>query len=779
MILHVNRPPDEGSLRNAGLDVVDYLTGRVVVSAERDPQLEAMSRRLAEYQTGPRLPKGAGEAEDVDGSGEDAAPAPRQRTAPHQALFDCIDSIEPFGAADILTEELAQRLVSAGDTEQLIIDVQLWCPENWNDAQLLADVVVAAVEGSGSARILDKTLQHRTGLSLLRVEAPADTVRQLAELKGVRRLDRLPRPDLDYGQSVGLGITELPPVLPPLPGAPVVAVIDSGVRSAHPLIGPAVQDIVALTPDGDGADESGHGTAVAGLALFGSLEPLLVDQLPLRPVGRLVSVRILDADGLFADPTLWEGQLLAAVELAAELGARVVNLSIADDRRPYRPDRPTPLAAALDEVVRRQRLVVVVSAGNYPLTNYPADVGAAGSYPHHLLDDQDAGLLDPATSALALSVGALCADDEQGYRMIRERVDVVPVGGQEWPSPITRRGPGASQMIKPELALPAGGATVDTLTGRLVADAGVILAEGSRADRLFRVDAGTSFAAPLAAHCALQVLAANPELNAQAVRALVLASTRPDLAADIFTEGGGPAANRNARQRLAGFGRPDAVRAASSDLHRAVLIAEESLPLDGVHLYRIPVPTTFFDSGGTRRLTVALAFSPVTRSTRRDYLASRMEFEVYRGVSLEDVAEAYVRDEPTPAGDLAFADQSGLTFDGEAEAGATEQALGPASVRARAIGLEPSSQRRSAGANQVGTVLFKRALNSSKGLDLVVAVRNVNRWSPEGVSEEYAVAVVLERDDDHRPLYAELRAQLEQQLLATVPLVAVELELGR
>ncbi len=111
------------------------------------------------------------------------------------------------------------------------------------------------------------------------------------------------------------------------------------------------------------------------------------------------------------------------------------------------------------------------------------------------------------------------------------------------------------------------------------------------------------------------------------------------------------------------------------------------------------------------------------------------------------------------------------------------ETLGPTSIRARALELEPGSKRRSAGANQVGTKVFKKVLDSAAGLDFVVAVRNVNRWSPLGFPESYALAIVLERDEGHQQLYAELRAEFEQQLLVTnrqrVYDSTIEAEFGR
>ena len=81
-------------------------------------------------------------------------------------------------------------------------------------------------------------------------------------------------------------------------------------------------------------------------------------------------------------------------------------------------------------------------------------------------------------------------------------------------------------------------------------------------------------------------------------------------------------------------------RAIESSRHRALLVAEGSIPINGVHIYEIPIPTSFT---AIRRqaedLDVALAYSPPTRVRRLDYLASRMEFEIVKGLPLEEVAE--------------------------------------------------------------------------------------------------------------------------------------------
>ena len=53
------------------------------------------------------------------------------------------------------------------------------------------------------------------------------------------------------------------------------------------------------------------------------------------------------------------------MEAAVAAGARVINLLVGDPRFPYRPPRPTPVAAFIDQSVHQHNLIVTVSTGNY------------------------------------------------------------------------------------------------------------------------------------------------------------------------------------------------------------------------------------------------------------------------------------------------------------------------------------------------------------------------------------------------------------------------------
>ena len=209
---------------------------------------------------------------------------------------------------------------------------------------------------------------------------------------------------------------------------------------------------------------------------------------------------------------------------------------------------------------------------------------------------------------------------------------------------------------------------------------------------------------------------------------------------------GSDAFRLEAERALVGYGRPSMARAIESSSHRALLVAEGSIPINGVHIYEIPIPTSFTASGGKRGLDVALAYSPPTRVRRLDYLASRMEFEIVKGLPLEEVAEIFAK-----IGDGDVSTVSGLG--------------------SKRVDLKPSTQTRSRGANQLGRRVFHQRLDTPRDSPMFLVVRNINRWDDDGAEQSYALAAALWRDEDQPELHAELQTRLEAEVE-----LAVEIE---
>ena len=777
LVLEFTTPPDEERLRVAQLHVLDWFEDRVVVTASDEVGLDLFQQRLDAYRQGPRPPAERQDADD--GQEETEAEAPyTERAAAHQQLFDCIVRVRPFEATEVPSSALSAVLAN-GFAETVRLDLQLWCPEDDAQARSQQDAVVAAI-GLAGGSVLDRTLRSVAGLSLIRADISGAAVQDVFSLWQVRRADVLPRPSLGYADVAEASRASFPEVVAPDEDAPLLAVIDSGVSAGNPLIAPTLIETAAIGSLDEDADVAGHGTFVASLALYGPLERRLDEGHPLAADARLISVRVLDDDNAFPNSSLWEADLLEALELAAHLGAKVINVSIGDERRPFDGGRPTPLAAAVDEFIRERSVVVIFSTGNNALATYNT---SEEDYRNQLLDPtrHDAGILDPATSALSLTVGALVLDDEQGVRSSRDNIDLQPVAAAGAPSPLTRRGPGVGRMVKPELVTPGGDALRNASTGELVgSNSRSVVGASSRTDRILEARSGTSFAAPVVANIAAQVWATDASLTANGVRALVLLSV---VSLPTIFRPPHDAAQRREERSVLGFGRPVALRAVASSDHRAVLIAENRIPADAVHLYRVPVPSSFFEAGGERGVSIALAYDPESRSTRLVPLSSRMHVFVYFGASLNEVAEAFLvaatdddgLDGSDTDADTSAGDREAQSGDGIAEESASGDGV-PLALRSKLLDLQPSDQERGRGAHHYGTYRRRKPFDRARGAELVIAVRNVSQWPTENPLQSYALAIEIERDEGHGEVYSELHAFVEAEVQIPV-LVETELEI--
>ena len=91
--------------------------------------------------------------------------------------------------------------------------------------------------------------------------------------------------------------------------------------------------------------------------------------------------------------------------------------------------------------------------------------------------------------------------------------------------------------------------------------------------------------------------------------------------------------------RLYGFGKVDD-SLLYSDNNRVTLFTEDRLPLRSFHLYKIPVPKEFIHIKAKKTISISLAYNPITRLSRKDYLTNNIWFEVFRKID-EDTLVQY------------------------------------------------------------------------------------------------------------------------------------------
>src|SRR5690606_36878480 len=126
--------------------------------------------------------------------------------------------------------------------------------------------------------------------------------------------------------------------------------------------------------------------------------------------------------------------------LRKEHGCRIFNVSLGDPKLIYSGGKAGIWAETLDALARELDIVFVVSAENQKDLTAKFGEKILKAYPKYRLEPASR-LLDPATAALALTVGSVAhangleVDDE-------ELVGVHPICALDQPSPFTRTGPG-------------------------------------------------------------------------------------------------------------------------------------------------------------------------------------------------------------------------------------------------------------------------------------------------------------------------------------------------
>lgn len=680
----------------ADISVLSVDTDKTLVVLSSDDQLTTFRDRLEKYSQGPKEGK---------------------KTAPYSNLIAPLETISAIKPSERLGKLLKLEGINdvsdfeTGTTYSL--DVELWEIPAARVRRRQTDDFISLVEELGG-EVLDRYMGHT--MTLLRVRGPGSVFAKVAEVTDVRQIELPPQVDQGIGEILTMTLGEFPDVPRAAVGGPSITVIDSGVASAHPLLEPALGECIAVPDSLDPNDEWGHGTKVAGVAVYGNLRES-ADSGAFAPAVTLHSARVLKGDGKFPDDVLVTSQMRDAISYFHEThGCRVFNISLGDPRTLYDGERVSTWAAALDELARDLDIVLVISAGNL---NY---VGAnpespLADYPGYLLAAQSS-IYEPGSAALALTVGSIShaaavPPDEA------DRVGLRPIAPVDGPSPFTRCGPEDAACSKPDVCDYGGNLTFDGIGQRVTstwAPNGILTLNPEYLRRLFTTTIGTSLAAPLVAYKAALLIDAMPGASSNLVRALLASSARvPQSAADVL-EPLGPDAVR----RVCGAGVPSLERAMYSDDHRVTLFTDTEIDQDQFYVYEIPIVPEFVGTRGVRHISVSLAFDPPVRHTRNDYLGNRMSFRLVRGASLDEVTEFY-RKRTKAEGPV------------------------PEAEDMRECPLVPSSTRRETSTLQKATFTMKRN-TAAYGDTYYLVVRCEGRWAPPS-RQRFAVAVTMEHEN--------------------------------
>lgn len=525
----------------------------------------------------------------------------------------------------------ALRTEGFPNTDPVVLDVELWPLLKGNDRKVMMEAFEEWLR-QNEISVLDQVRQLE--IILYRVRGKLDAVKLLLDHRDVRTVDLPPKYGFDH-HLLQVDVMSLPDVPPPPSNAPGIVVLDSGIAENHPLLRPAIGDAQSFIPGFPASDTEGHGTHVAGIALYNDVEACLTAGCFI-PELRLFSGRILDDRG-DNDTGFIENQIVEAVRyFKTNYGCKVFNLSFGDRRKPYQGGHIRGLAVTLDVLARKEGVLFVVCAGNFDGTEtVPQDW--LKDYPGYLTSDE-ARLFDPATALNVLTVGSLARYDQSIYsQRYPNDPAVVPIARHRQPSPFTRCGPSANGAVKPEI-VSFGGNTGFHTRQNWFEDRGLkelSTSSSFASGRLVEERKGTSQAAPHIAHLAAKLLGELPQASPNLLRALLVAHAR-------HHESWGNLLGNEELWKVCGYGEVSSDCLFRSTEQQVTLMAEDSIEDRKHHFYSIPVPEDFYN-GPTRarEITVALAYTPAVRTTRIDYKASRIEFKLIEAPNLDAAVAAF------------------------------------------------------------------------------------------------------------------------------------------
>jgi len=417
-------------------------------------------------------------------------------------------------------------------------------------------------------------------------------------------------------------------LLEPGQHAVAISLLDSGVTRIHRLLS------LALAPEdmhtvelswgvheniypAESLRRNGHGTAMAGIALYADLlDPLLASE-QVKLLHRLESVKILPPTGA-NDPELYGAiteQGVSLPEIQAPNRRRVFCMAVTSGHGSTDKGTPSSWSAAVDQLCFNDnefRRLMIISAGNIQ-----QDI-ASGDY----LNINDLETVEnPAQAWNALIVGAytekvnILDSSYAGWQPLAPGGDLSPCSRTsvtwetQWP-------------IRPDVVFEGGNMAHDGHNPAVPIDDLCVLTTHYRpAVRSFDYMRDTSCATALASHMAARIMSEQPTYRPETVRALIVHSSEWTSAMQTHFDGASSKTARRALVRRYGYGVPDLRRALQSASNDLTLITENELQpfyvenrgsqvtTKDMNLHKLPWPSEVLEKLGEANVELKVTLS--------------------------------------------------------------------------------------------------------------------------------------------------------------------------
>jgi Subtilase family len=400
-----------------------------------------------------------------------------------------------------------------------------------------------------------------------------------------------------------------------------VTLLDTGVSRSHPLISPVIDagDRHVAVPGWSLEDNSGHGTQMAGLAVYGDLNIALQSVLPIQIEHRLESAKIIPDAGYNQHHLL--GKITEqGIEFAETGGARrrVFSLATTTSEDTPHDGAPTSWSAATDQTCfgnsDDHKRLLVVSAGNSVQSNF-----VIANY----LQISDSALNEiesPAQAWNAIAVGAFTekatvTDGSPG-------VAYAPVGDL---SPSSRTASWSTTWpLKPDVVLEGGNWWHSGVFPPMKhGDLELLTTHHTFPNRAFCTAGQTSAATAVVSGQLAKLRNAYPDLWPETIRAIYVASARWTNQMLSHLPANPSKGSFDKLFRRYGYGIPDLPRALKSASNSLALIVQDkivpyaksnkkgakNIVYNELKLFELPWPQSALSQLGNTQVTLRVALS--------------------------------------------------------------------------------------------------------------------------------------------------------------------------
>lgn len=417
-----------------------------------------------------------------------------------------------------------------------------------------------------------------------------------------------------------------------------VCLLDTGINRANPLLADLIPEgnLDSVEPAWTKADThiQGHGTPMAGLALFGDLTEVLASNDRIQIYHHLESVKLIERNQAH-NPELYGAVTQEAIArgiIINPMHKRIFCMAVTSEEINHN-GRPSSWSSAIDQSVfgsielPNDTTIFFVSSGNLSLeerVNYP-------------FANQEISIQDPAQAFNAITVGAYTLKDQinlqqfAGAELLASRGNMSPCNttSMAWESGWCR---------KPDIVMEGGnqallnGGTIDPDSLQLLS-----AAKGGIGRPWLTTFADTSAATALASRFAAELYFHYPLLWPETIRALIVHSA--DWTPAMLRNRPISWLSTEEQQHLiskVGYGVPNMERAKQSANNSLSLIAERiikpfkidgsTIKTDQFHLFNLPWPVEvlqeLFNTKIKLKITLSYFIEPNPGNKRYELSAS-------------------------------------------------------------------------------------------------------------------------------------------------------------